>query len=48
MNDVQMLWSLCTECVEFLSQTKSGAVLMDSRHGEDHTDKQDTVSEKKE
>ena len=48
MSDVQMFWSLCAECVEFLSQRRRGAVLMDSRHGEDHTDKQETVSEKKE
>ena len=40
MNDVQMFWSLCAECVEFLSQMKSGAVLMDSRHGEGQTKKQ--------
>ena len=40
MNDVQMFWSLCAECVEFLSQRRSGAVLMESRHGEGLTDKQ--------
>ena len=28
MNDVQMFWSLCAECVEFLSQRRSGAVLI--------------------
>ena len=33
MNDVQMFRSLCAECVEFLSQMRSGAVLMESRHG---------------
>ena len=40
MNDVQMCWSLCAECVEFLSQMRSGAVLMESRHREGQTDKQ--------
>ena len=40
MNDVQMFWSLCAECVEFLSQMRSGAVSMESRHGEGQTDKQ--------
>ena len=40
MNNVQMLWSLCAECVEFWSQMRSGAVLMESRHGEGQTDKQ--------
>ena len=34
-----MLWSFCAECVEFLSQRKSGAVLVESRHGEGQTDK---------
>ena len=33
------------ECVEFLSQKKSGAVLTESRRGEDQTG---AVSEKKE
>ena len=28
------------ECVEFLSQMKSGAVLMEIRHGKGQTDKQ--------
>ena len=32
MSDVQMFWSLCAKCVEFLSQRRSGAVLMESRH----------------
>ena len=41
MNVVQMFWSLCAECVEFLSQMWSGTVLMDSRHGEGQTDKQE-------
>ena len=40
MSDVQMFWSSCAECVEFSSQRRSGAVLMDSRHGEGQTDKQ--------
>ena len=40
MSDVQMFWSLYVECVEFLSQRRSGAVLMESRHGEGQTDKQ--------
>ena len=39
MSDVQIFWSLCAECVEFLSQMRSGAVLMESRHG-GQTDKQ--------
>ena len=40
MSDVQMFWSLCVKCIEFLSQIKSGAVLMESSHGEGQTDKQ--------
>ncbi len=40
MSDVQMFWSLCVECIEFLSQMRSGAVLMESRHREGQTDKQ--------
>ena len=40
MSDVQTVWSLSTECVEFLSQRRSGAVLMESRHREGQTDKQ--------
>ena len=48
MNDVQLFWSLCTECVEFLSQMRSGAVLMESRHGEGQTDKQGLYQRKKE
>ena len=48
MSDVQMFWSLCTECVEFLSQMRSGAVLMESRHGEGQTDKQGLYQRKKE
>ena len=34
-----MFWSLCAECVEFLSQRRIGAVLMESRHGEGQTNK---------
>ena len=40
MSDVQTFWSLCAECVEFLSQMRSRAVLMESRQGEGQTDKQ--------
>ena len=40
MNDVQMSWSLRAECVEFLSQMRSGAILMESRHGKGQADKQ--------
>ena len=47
MNDVQMFWSLCAECVEFLSQRRSGAELMDSRHGEGQTDKKGLYQGKK-
>ena len=47
MNDVQMFWSLCVECVEFLSQMRSGAVLMESRHGEGQTDKQGLCQRKR-
>ena len=39
MKNVQMFWSLCAECVKFLTQMRSGAVLMESKHGEGHTDK---------
>ena len=46
MNDVQMFWSLCAECVEFLSQMRSGAVLMESRHGEGKTDNRGCIREK--
>ena len=44
MNDVQMFRSLCAECVEFLSQMRSGAVLMENRHGEGQTVKQGLLS----
>ena len=47
MNDVRMFWSLCAECVEFLSQIRSGSVLMESRHGEGQTDKQGLYQRKK-
>ena len=40
MSAVEMFWFLCAECVEFLSQRRSGTVLMESKHGEDQTDKQ--------
>ena len=40
MSDVQIVWSLCAECIEFPSLNSSGAVLMESRHGEGRTDKQ--------
>ena len=38
---------LCAECVEFLSQMRSGAVLMESRHGEGQTDKQELYQRKR-
>ena len=47
MNDVQMFWSLSAECVDFSSQVRSGAVLMGSRHGESHTDKQGLYQRKR-
>ena len=47
MNNVQMFWSLCAECVEFLSQMRSGAVLMESRHEEGQTDKQGLYQKKR-
>ena len=47
MNDVQIFWSLCAECVEFLSHMRSGAVLMESRHGEGQTDKQELHQRKR-
>ena len=45
MNNVQM--SLCEECLEFLSQRRSRAVLMESRHGEGQTDKQGLCQRKR-
>ena len=47
MSDVQMLWSFCAECVEFLSQRRSEAVLMESRHAEGKTDKQGLYQRKR-
>ena len=48
MSDVQMFWSLCVECVEFLSQMRSAAVLTESKQGEGQTDKQGLYLRKKE
>ena len=47
MSDVQMLLSLCAECVELLSQRRSGAVLMESRHKEGQIDKQGLYQRKR-
>ena len=47
MSNVQMFWSLCAECVEFLSQRRSGAVLVESRHRESQTDKQGLYQRKR-
>ena len=47
MSDVQMFWSLCAECAEFLRQRRNGAVLMESRHGEGQTDKQGLYQRKR-
>ena len=47
MSDAQMVWSLCAECVEFSSQRRSGAVLMESRHGRGQTDKQGLYQRKR-
>ena len=47
MSDVQMFWSLCAECVEFLNQRRSGAVSMESRYGEGQTDKQGLYQRKR-
>ena len=46
MNDVQMFSSLCAEFVEFFNQMRSGAVLMESRHG-GQTDKQGLYQRKR-
>ena len=46
MSDVQMFSSLCAECV-VMSQRRSGAVLMESRHGEGQTDEQGLYQRKK-
>ena len=43
MSVVQMFCSLCGECVEFLSQRRSRAILMESRHRECQTDKQGLI-----
>ena len=47
MSDVQMFWSLCAECVEFLSQRRSGAVLVESRQEQGQTDKQGLYQRKR-
>ena len=47
MNDVQMFWSLYAECEEFLSQIRSRAVLMESRHEEGQTNKQGLYQRKR-
>ena len=47
MNDVQMFWSLCAECLDFLSQMRSGAVVMESRQREGQTDKQGLYQRKR-
>ena len=47
MSDVQMFWSLCAECLEFLSQMRSEAVLMESGQGEGQTDKQGLYQRKR-
>ena len=47
MSDVQMSWSSCAECVEFLNQRRSGAVLMESRQGEGQTNKQGLYQRKR-
>ena len=47
MSDVQMFWSLCAECLEFLSQMRSRTVLMESRHREGQTDKQGLYQRKR-
>ena len=47
MSNVQMFWSLCAECVEFLSQRISGAVLVESRHGKCQTDIQGLYQRKR-
>ena len=47
MSDVQFFWFSCAECVDFSSQVRSGAVLMESRHGEGQTDKQGLYQRKR-
>ena len=40
--------SSCAECVEFLSQRRSGPVLMESRHEKRQSDKQGLYQKNKE
>ena len=47
MSDVPMFWFLCAECVEFLSQRRSRAVLIESRRGEGQRDKQGLYQRKR-
>ena len=47
MSDVQKFLSLCAERIEFLSQRRSGAVLIESRHGEGQTDQQGRCQRKR-
>ena len=47
MSDIQMFWSLRAECVERLSQRRSGAVVMESRHRKGQTDKQGLYQRKR-
>ena len=47
MSNVQMFWSLCVEGTEFLSQRRSGAVLMEGRNGKGQTDKQGLYQRKR-
>ena len=46
MSDVQLFWISCAECVEFLSQRRSEAVLVESRH-EGQTDKEGLYQRKR-
>ena len=47
MGDIQMFWSKCAESVEFLSQRRIGAALMESRHGEGQRGKQGLYQRKR-
>ena len=47
MSDAHMFWSLSVKCVEFLSQRRIGAILMESRHGEGQTGKQGQYQRKR-
>ena len=47
LTDVQMFWPSCAEYVEFLSQKRSGAVLIESKHEEDQTDEQGLYQRKR-